>query len=679
MKKGFYAKLALTGIRKNRQTYVPYILTCIGMVMMFYIVSALSQNETLASMKGGDSLQLMLSFGVGVMGIFSLIFLFYTNSFLIRRRKKEFGLYNILGMNKWNLTRILVWECVILFAGSMTGGLFCGILFSKAGELCMANMLGEKAGFDFFVSFRSIKQTFLLFLVVFLLILLNTVRQIQMTGPVELLHGDETAEKPPKANRLLALIGVVVLGAAYYIAVSIEDPFTALVWFFIAVIMVIAATYLLFITGSVVLCRLLQKNRKFYYKANHFISVSSMVYRMKRNGAGLASICILSTMVLVTISSTVCLYIGAEDTLHRRYPRNIVAETYSLEQEYTDAVHESIDQIVKQHGEKPENMLYYRYIPAAVFFNESRGCFDNSLITPESGNIFQIFIVPLDDYNRIMDKEETLAENEVLIYCTKTDWKYDTIELSGIGSWKVKKTVDGFVDNGTDVAQIIPSVFMFVPDMEQMEEAMKHIPLSDGGELEMTGRDYYAFDLDCSDGKQIEILEAISQDEQYGICNLQMDDEAFPMVSVEGIAGKRSDFYGLYGGLFFLGIFLGIVFILGAVLIMYYKQIIEGYEDQKRFEILRKVGMTAGEIRKSINAQILMVFFLPLAAAGIHTAFSFPIVSKILLMLGLSNTRLLIFVTAGCYLLFAVFYTAVYMATSRVYYGIISGKKENHK
>ncbi|MGN0294513.1 MAG: FtsX-like permease family protein [Lachnospiraceae bacterium] len=677
MKRGFYPKLALTGIRKNRQTYIPYLLTCIGMVAMFYIVYALSKNDALAAMRGGDTLQAMLSLGTGIMGIFAVIFLFYTNSFLIRRRKKEFGLYNILGMGKRNLARVLIWECAIMYAISVAGGLFCGILFSKLGELCMARMLGEKAGFDFFVSFTSIKWTAVLFLAIFILILINNLRQIQMSRPVELLHGDETAEKPPKANWLLALVGVVLLGTAYFLAVVIDEPLSALTWFFVAVVMVIAATYLLFIAGSVVFCRLLQKNKAFYYKTSHFISVSSMAYRMKQNGAGLASICILSTMVLVTLSSTVCLYIGLEDSLHHRYPRDIVVETSYVKEQDTERVHENIGTILEEYGETPENELHYRYLPAGTFFEGNTGHFDYSKVSVSSKNseIDQLFVISIDDYNRLMEKNETLTDDEALIFCTKRDWQYDTVELDGVGTWKIKETVPEFVSNGVDAMQMVPSVYLFVSDLKEIEASMTHVTMSDGMEYRITGIDYYGFDLNCDDEKQTAILKTICEKGQNGISGHELEDGQYSGMKAEGIAGGRSDFYGLYGGLFFLGIFLGIVFILGAVLIMYYKQIIEGYEDRKRFAILQQVGMTENEIRKSINSQILMVFFLPLAVAGIHTAFAFPIVSRILLLLGLVNTKLLIGVTAACYLLFALFYVSVYMATSRVYYGIVTGEK----
>ena len=323
MKTGFYPKLAWSGIRKNSRLYTPYILTCTGMVMMFYIISFLYNSEAVRTMRGGGTISVTMGLGQGVIGIFALIFLFYTNSFLIRRRKKEFGLYNVLGMGKRNIARILACETVITAVISIAAGLVCGIALSKLAELCLINIMLGSVSFSFSVSLDSIIVSVVLFAAIFLLVFLNDLRQIRFSNPAELLRGESTGEKPPKANWAVGIIGAVVLAAAYYIAVSIKEPLSAMLWFFVAVIMVIAATYMLFIAGSVVMCRALQKKKSYYYKANHFVSVSSMVFRMKRNGAGLASICILATMVLVMISSTTCLYFGVEDSLSQRYPTDL--------------------------------------------------------------------------------------------------------------------------------------------------------------------------------------------------------------------------------------------------------------------------------------------------------------------------------------------------------------------
>lgn len=661
-------KMAWEGMTKNKKTYLPYLLTCAGMVMMFYIISFLCASSIVGKMPGGRTMQGILQLGQGVIGIFAAIFLFYTNSFLVRGRKKEFGLYNILGMGKKNLGVILFLETVITAVFSLGTGLLSGILFSKISELCLAHVLKAEIVFGFSISFESVQNTVLIFCIIFFLILLNALRQIHLSKPVELLHSEVSGEKPPKANWIAAAAGGLLLAGAYYLAVTIEEPLAATLIFFAAVIMVIVATYLLFMAGSVVLCRILQKNKRYYYKVNHFIPVSFMAYRMKRNGAGLASICILSTMVLVMISSTACLYIGSEDSLRSRYPRNIVVDALTDDQNHAGLVRETIYGVLQERDAEAENILHYRYWGSPAYLTGNLLQFNhkemNNVQLLSTSEVRQLFIIPLADYNTVMKTDIELEENQALIHTTKGDYPHAAIEIEGVGAIDVKKADAGFVDNGADAMQMVSSIFLFVPDMEKIKNSL----LQDVGG---TVHDYYGFDLKAEDDAQREISGLIRD----RINRLSLEHTGFPPVSVEGAAEEREEFYGLYGGLFFLGILLGLVFICGAVLIMYYKQIIEGYEDQARFEILQKAGMTKKEIKKSINSQILTVFFLPLAAAGIHVAFAFPMISRILLLFNLVNTGLLIAVTACCYMIFAVFYVAVYLMTSRSYYHIISGIK----
>lgn len=682
MKKGFYRKLAWTGIRKNKKLYTPYLLTCIGMVMMFYIVSFLSTSDLLTSMAGGDTMRSMLGLGCGVIGVFSLIFLFYTNSFLIRRRKKEFGLYNILGMGKGNLARVLLWESGIIALLSLGVGLFAGILLSKFAELGMVNLLTADTTFTLSIETQSVVNTLLLFAVIFLLILLNTLRQIHLTNPIELLHSESTGEKPPKANWFVALLGLVILAAAYYLAVTIQDPISALIWFFVAVVMVIIATYLLFISGSVAFCRLLQKKKSYYYKTNHFVSVSSMVYRMKRNGAGLASICILCTMVLVMVSSTVCLYLGTEDSLRSRYPRNInldttVSDVSLFDSPQADTVRALSQQAAQENGVSPENILDYRVAGFGGYVQNGRVITDVAQYSPflmsSVADTWQVFIVPLEDYNRLMGQNETLEPGEVILYTTKTDtYQEDTIAINDAEPLRVKKTVEDFADNGIDTMQIIPSLYLFVPNFDEYVTPLLSLTNSDGNAI-VTLHWLYGFDLNCDDATQIKIQSQLEEGLQN---NKLYGTQDYFSTFCEGVAEDRAGFYGMNAGLFFLGILLGIVFIFAAVLIMYYKQVSEGYEDQSRFDIMQKVGMTKKEIRKSINSQVLTVFFLPLVTAGIHLAFAFPLIYKLLALFSLTNLKLLILLTVGCYLIFAFFYVLVYRITSKAYYSIVSGARE---
>lgn len=685
MKRGFYEKLAYTGIKKNKKLYTPYILTCIGMVMMTYIISFLTSSETIKSMPGGNEIQGFLGMGFGVMSVFSLIFLFYTNSFLLRRRKKEFGLYNILGMGKKNLAVVLMWESLFIAVISIVCGILSGVVFSKLAELCLIKMLQGTAEFGMTVKFSSIWQTALLFAGIFLLIFINTLRQIHLTNPIELLHSENAGEKPPKANWLLAVAGAVILGGAYYLAVIIEDPVTALTWFFVAVVMVIIGTYLLFVAGSVVLCKILQKNKKYYYKTNHFVSVSSMIYRMKRNGAGLASICILCTMVLVMVSSTVCLYWGTEDSLRTRYPRHIniqanVSDYSEIDSERLDKIRSVACEETAKLGAEPQNLLDYR-VAAVAGYDVADGVIDVGVNNfTELSDVWQIFIVPVEDYNRLMGKNVTLDEDEAIIYTTKMG-QYDnsTIAIGNSDPLIIKEKVTDFVDNGVDAMQVFPSMCIFVSDFNEKIEPIKAYKDNNGDPIIQYSW-FYAFDLDLNDETQIELEKTLSNKMlaiQKQVVSETGDEEFY--IVCEGVSAERAGFYGLYGGLFFLGVLLGIVFIFAAVLIIYYKQVSEGYEDQSRFDIMQKVGMTKKEIRKSINSQILTVFFLPLVTAGIHLAFAFPLIKKLLMLFSLTNTSLLIGVTVACYLIFALFYVIVYRLTSGAYYSIVSGAKEENE
>ena len=666
MRFGFYLKLALSGIRNNKKTYVPYILTGIGMVMMYYIVSFLSCSSSVGAMHGGGVVREFLSLGSNVIALFALILLFYTNSFLMKRRKKEFGLYNILGMGKNNLAWVLIWETLIISVVSIIGGLGCGILFSKGVELFIGRMLGSDVGFRFEILQRPISEAFIVFAVIFILILINSLRQIYFSKPIELIHSESVGEKPPKGNWFIALIGAGLLIAAYYISVTIGDPVSAVVLFFVAVLMVIVATYLLFIAGSVVLCRLLQKNKTYYYKTNHFISISSLVYRMKRNGAGLASICILSTMVLVMISSTFCLYIGGEENLRNRYPRDIVMDLWTIDEEITDQAHNIITKTLDEYDIEADNLLHYRYLSVAALQKDGKMLLDQKKMEqPYSyADVRQLYIIPLEDYNQIMGTSEILKDGEVMIYTSRCDYDYDTLEVEQMPVFNVRKAPEKFVVNGESGSLVFPSIFIFVKDIETLEqfnEKQLEIYQQDASRL----CDYYGFDMDCDEKTKIEIAEKIVS------TPWSMDDISCGF-SLECRAESREDFLAMNSGFLVLGILLGTVFICGTVLIMYYKQIVEGYEDQARFDILQKVGMTKEEIRKSINSQILTIFFVPLLTAGIHIIFAFPVVSKLLLLFGLTNTKLFVMVNVGTYLVFAAFYILFYMATSRAYYKIVS-------
>ena len=666
MKLGFYPKLAWSGMRKNSKLYVPYTLAGAGMAALFYIISYLSSSESLLMVGGGGNIAIILGLGKFVIAVFSLLFLFYTNSFLVRRRYKEFGLYNVLGMNKRNISRILLWETALNALISIGGGVLLGIVFSKLAELGLLNMIGSDVDFTLGVSAVAIIFTVGLFGAIYLLIYLNAVIRINLSSATELVKSENAGEKPPKANWLLGIAGVVILGAAYYIAVSIKSPLTAITLFFFAVIMVIIATYLVFIAGSVLLCRILQKNKGYYYKKNHFVSVSSMSYRMKRNGAGLASICILATMVLVMISSTTCLYFGTEDSLRARYPRNVNVSVWYNEQENmsdesVSAYRDKINAAAADAG--MDNALDYRCIATSGVLVDGglrtgEASITNDFIFTYS-SIAEAYIIPLSDYNAMSETKETLSDDEALVFAYRTDYTSDIFAVDDGTQFKVKKVLNSMpCYSGDAMASIATGIYVVVSDKS----------FAEGDFTSQNGSSYswkYGFDTALSDDEEMTLAQRI-----YGV--IDRIDENSISSSVESIAQNRAEFYELYGGLFFLGIILSIAFICAAVLIIYYKQISEGYEDARRFEIMQNVGMTKKEIRSSINSQLLTVFFMPLVFAGLHLGFAFPFIHKMLMLFNLNNLPLLIGTTVISFCAFALLYAVVYRVTSNSYYNIVS-------
>lgn len=673
MRAGFYPKLAWEGIRKNKRLYFPYMLTGSVMVMMYYILSFLIESPTLSQMPGGSVLMSVLPLGCVVIAVFSLLFLFYTNSFLIKQRYREFGLYNILGMDKRNISKIMIWECLFVALISIVSGLLAGIVFSKASELVLLNLLHMDITFDLNVGLVSLCQTPIVYGVIYLLLLLNSLIKVRRSKPLELIQSNKVGERIPKRVWVDATIGVIFLGIAYYLAISIEEPLAALTTFFIAVLLVIGGTYELFMAGSVVFCKLLQKNKRYYYKPNHFVSVSSMVYRMKRNGAGLASICILLTMVLVMISSTASLYFGEEDSLRNRYPNGVnITATFDSIEGISDKKINMLRDKIREYSGDDADLTGVRACEIPGLITE-----DGIIINMDNAthfsydNVGYLSVISLEDYNSMMGTNETLSDNECLIYCNRLSFEWNTFTMEYGETYKVKEILTEFIADGDMEAMVTPTVYLVVNDLYSFAEPVYNMKNSAGNPMMMYNW-RCGFDADIAE-KEIAAAKNIREvfKEKYN-----EGDSSIYSFSVHSREAQRDSFYELYGSLFFLGIMLSIVFLLAAVLIIYYKQISEGYEDHSRFEIMQKVGMTKKDIRKSINSQMLTVFFMPLIFAGIHLAFAFPFISKILLMLGYNNTLLSIIVNLLCFAVFGVFYSLVYKITSNSYYTIVSGRRE---
>lgn len=660
-----YPRLAFDNIRKNARTYIPYILTCSFAVAMFYIMKSLSLNEGIENVQGGNTIAYILNLGTYIIAIFVCIFLFYTNSFLMKNRKKEFGLFNILGMEKRHISKIIGFESLYVSLISFSTGIFTGIVLDKLMYLMILKFMKAEIPLGFYISKNAIVSTVIIFGILFSLIFLNSLRMIHLSKPIELLKGGNTGEKEPKAKWLFALAGIIFLGAGYYIAVTTKNPVKALLLFFIAVVLVILGTYLIFTAGSIAFLKILKANKKYYYKTNHFISVSGMIYRMKQNAVGLANICVLSTMVLVTLAPTVSMMVGVEDIIMQRYPYQLEVIGYNADDETIQGVFDIVNEAAKEENIGITEQVVYSSLQFSALYTGGDEFFfstdynDMSMID----NVYNLNFITAKDYSAYIGKEITLNDDEVIFYSNRVKYNNDSFTLFD-KTYKIKEHTDNYISDGLMAADLISTFGIVVKDMSMMQDFQKK-------QAEVYGKNsssivsYCQINTDGDAEAQIRLNDRIWQKmEPY----IQDTDVAYYSECREE---KRDSAYGLYGGFFFLGLFLSVLFTIAAVLIIYYKQISEGYNDKSRFEIMQKVGMSEHEVKKSIHSQVLTVFFMPLITAGIHTAFAFPIVKKILAMMQLTNTKLFLFTTIGVYLAFAVIYAAVYLMTAKVYYKIV--------
>lgn len=666
MSSSIYGRLALTNLRNNRKTYLPYLLTGALTVMMYYIIGALCRSESIP--KDGP-LNTCLGLGAGVMALFSVIFLFYTNSFLIKRRKKEIGVYNILGMGKRHIGKMLCLETLLTALASIGSGLALGIVFGKLMYLLLLKILHYDVGMSFAVSPAAMVQTLALFLAIFAMTLAYNLLQIRKARPVELLRGGNQGEKEPKTRWLLASFGLVMVGIGYYLAVITKEPLEALQTFFVAVICVIIGTYALFVAGSIALLKFLKKRKSFYYQPSHFTTVSGMIYRMKQNGVGLANICILSTMVLVVTSSTVSLYAGMEDVLHTRFPREIsvrMAADAGKEQD----LQEILQDVTAEYEVTPSREIAHHVGETAVL---REGDVLEATPGPDAdfsmAEISEAYMIPLEDYNQMEGSQETLEEGEVLVYDSRGSWEGDTLGIGG-KTWKVRKEIGRPKAAESETSQTTQDVYLIFPDVQEITEVLTYVRENNTSGMDeeylmsITQVEYVdSFDLSGSDETKAAVAEELTE---------RLADSGIPGVECESRELSRESFYLLYGGIFFIGLYLGVMFLMATVLIIYYKQISEGYNDRERYQIMQKVGMDKREVRRSIRSQVLTVFFLPLLVAFVHIAVAFKVITKLLITFNMTNEPLYAACTVITGGVFAVFYVVVFAVTAREYYRIVN-------
>ncbi|MEO1771768.1 ABC transporter permease [Candidatus Enterococcus ferrettii] len=656
----FYIKLALNNLRKNHRAYLPFLISMIFLVAVTTMTQVIVNNPGMEKLPDSYSAMIMFRLGNIILMIFSVIFSIYTNSFLLKQRKKEIGLYNVLGLGKRELYCLMFWENLLSFVIVLISGIISGIIFGKLGFLILKKMLGVGEAFVFQLTFDGLTITVGLFVLIFLFLFLINCLQIRRTNPIDLLHSSKSGEKEPKSRWFLSILGLICLFTGYAIALLIESPVDALIYFFIAVILVIVGTYSLFISGSITLLKSLKKRKNYYYKPNHFISVSNMIYRMKQNAAGLASICILSTMVLVTMATTGSLFFGGKDMVESRYTHDISVSASVP----TDQMEQTAKDLAKEQGLTLKNFQVLQMSDSVAFMREGKGNqFDlkMNLTVDDMTKAAIISFVTLQEYNRLSNGNVQLAENELVVFAESGDIIGNRLSLEG-EDFKIKKVIDEFI--GIRKQNNLSDVFLIVlKDQAKMDQLIDRLAVASGDEHLRIPTYSLSFDIAASESKRLDFAATLAK--KY---SQQFDTESYQLSSKDEYALSNKTFSS---GFFFLGMIFGVTFTLATALIIYYKQISEGMDDQLRFEILQKVGMSHIDVKKVIQSQVLAVFLFPLVVAVIHLAFAFPIIQKLLILFGLMNWHIFLIVTIAVVLIFAILYFIVYQLTARSYYQIV--------
>ena len=673
MHKGIFSRLAKQNIRNNKSTYIPYMITCIFCIAMIYMMEFLRDCPTLdQAVRQADEVRMIVFTGEIVVEIFCIIFLIYSNSFLMKRRQKEIGLYNILGLERNHIGIVMFLETIITSIGSLAGGIAAGIIGSKLALLLLLKLLHIPSVLGFYISVKGIFTCLFMFGIIFLMILFLNLAKIHLSRPVELLRGNNTGEKEPAAKWLMALIGFICLGAGYYLAVTTESPIKAITIFLLAVILVMAGTYLLFTAGSIVILKFLRRRKSFYYRTGNFISISGMLYRMKQNAIGLASICILSTGVLLMISMTVSIYFGMNDIMLNRYPYDVDMSVTSISEDECQTAIEAFEKAIADNKVPVEKSVEEIYLDIVCSKNG-----DQILIKPtntirNSDSVLVLSLLNQAEYERLTGISANLNDGEIFAWypsaVQKDSVTVDETEFT-VKKWLDKNPLTCGEDAVSDNAVLVVTDEDFKKFDEMRTEMYKGVSSAPAGEdltlhlgLDITGSETDKIDFGTL------VMEVVKDLKKNG----GLSENSW---ITSGIRQQEYEsYYADNGSLLFIGIFLGSLFLMGTAMIIYYKQISEGYEDQKRFEIMQKVGLSRREVRSSVRRQILMVFFLPLLMAMLHITMAFPMIRRMLLLFGMTNTKLFIGCTAGTVLIFAVVYGLIYLMTARSYYHIVERK-----
>ena len=650
MNKFFFSKLALRNLKSNKQIYFPYIFASIATVAMFYMMVALRGNKFIQTRS--DTLSLLFALGAIVVGVFSFIFILYTNSFLIKRRKKEIGLYAILGMKKSHVSRILAIESIVTSFFSIVVGLMVGHLLGELAFLVLNYALKFGIEMSFPFTIQAMLIAIGLFALIFLTTLVYNITQVTFSNPIQLIKGKQTGEREPKSSLILFILSLLLIGSGYWMSLTIDNPLDAMIYFFLAVLLVIAGTYFLFISGSIFILKKLKKNKQLYYRPSPFISISGMLYRMKQNAVGLANITILATMVIVAVSTTAAIFIGTEDTLTVRLPyenQRTYYEPVDLEEQL-----EAIEKETETNGLKVTGTEMYVYYNLFSIIEDNKIMIGESDFAKEIPDTVQLLVK--EDYERIADETIQLQSDEVLIFDSKNRFDFSTL-LIGDTTYQVKAKIENPLK--MDKSQS-PNMIVVVDSKEILESIIETDFRSRGVELPIVADAVISWDTTGTQEQKKDYSDKMA-------ANVSDSDNSY----FQSRELMREEWNTMNGGFLFLGIFLGVLFTFGAALITYFKQVSEGYDDREKFQIMQKVGLDKQMIRKTTRLQIVWMFLLPLIIAVTHVTFAFPIIQKLLLLFSVVNTALVFWCFVGVIVGFSVIYWIIYQVTSKVYYSIV--------
>ncbi|MBQ4529604.1 MAG: ABC transporter permease [Lachnospiraceae bacterium] len=661
MNKHIYEKMAVTNVKKSGKLYLPYLITIIGSMMFYYILTSIGSNPHIYNVetgkqcfKGASTLCGILQSGSFVAAAFAFIFLLYANSFVFKHQKKQLGLYGVLGMERKHIVRVVSTETLLIFFAGLITSLILGILFDKLMLVFLFKIINQSAYTGFFISIQAVKSTVCLTAAIALFVLLGNLISVFSTKDIDLLKSEKTGEKEPKDRKILALSGILSLAAGYWIALDTQNVASAISNFFPAAILVILATYGLFTAGSIAVLKLLKKNKSYYYTPKHFISVSGMLYRMKQNAAGLATICILSTATIIVISAGASLYANGNYSINQQFPRMV---QFASDTKDADDLKEIIDITAKDGNISLQDMVSCSYGTSFYEFDGKELKISETFSFTDFEHTPDTFILTLEEYNRFNHTSETLEKNQILLYTTGSLFEGNTLTYEDV-SYQVKAEADkSCLTYITDTSMVLfPKLLIVVPNEEVFNS---FVPKKN----ELAYTNFYL-------GFNMNLLE--EDIEKFGnYISKNLDDASivydFALKHVE-----KGEFFNMYGGLFFVGMILGILFLISTVMIIYYKQISEGYDDRERYLIMQKVGLSKEEIRQSIHSQVMLVFFLPLVTAIIHSCVALPIVSKCLSLALVVNMPTFVLSVVGTCVVFSVVYMVVYKVTSKEYYKIVN-------